>query len=440
MLLRKAVLIRALLFSFVVLSMVLSGAVAAPNAAAPQQVQTVQSLEDTLFATRYDQESVDNRVGRLEETVFGQRQTTGSLDSRIVKLKSALSPNALGPLSPLAKSTPTIKPVDNKATAKGTEKPVVTMPQSVASGVDVANNTVTNTNKVKPRPIQQIKQPIMPSNMSPTAGETDYPTVTQMEQKVLGKTFTQEDITQRLNRLEKEVFKLPQSGALADRVDNLRLVVLGDTGNALPSVASYSTGGNGGYYPQPGPAQTYVPPQSNTTYYTLPPNQGGNTTNYGYNGGYGNANGYPGTQVANNAAPAYGGGQQYYGQQPAPANYQPQNYPNANSYPAGYQPGAYAAGTGNGQVSPDLIAAMSEVEKEVLGHTYPSEPINARLDRVENKVFHTTSPDLDPQERMQRVIAVASAGGAPTTPTAKAKSTFQTLLPIILTILPLILL
>jgi hypothetical protein len=70
-----------------------------------QQVQSVQTLEDTLFAVHYDHDTLDARVGRLETTVFGQPQT-GALDARISKLQSVLSPSALGPLSPVAKAAP----------------------------------------------------------------------------------------------------------------------------------------------------------------------------------------------------------------------------------------------------------------------------------------------------------------------------------------------
>jgi hypothetical protein len=83
---------------------------------------------------------------------------------------------------------------------------------------------------------------------------------------------------------------------------------------------------------------------------------------------------------------------------------------------------------------------MEEIEKEVLGSTYPTEPLTTRLDRLETKIFKSTSPEMSPEDRMQRVIAVASAGGAPQSASSKAKSTLQVLLPIILTILPIILL
>lgn len=405
------------------LSMATALMVSVPTMAAPTQwsTQAVQTLENTLFALQYDQEPLDSRVGRLEETVFGQRQT-GPLDVRIEKLKTALSPSTLGPLSAQPKNPVSLpKSTDNKTDNKAMASANTTTAKSFGNKVPV-NRTPAADN---------MARTALPA---PAAGESDYPTISQMELKLFGKTYLQEDITVRLARLEKDVFKVPQTGALSDRMDNLQMVVLGDTGVAAPpsTVIPYIGGSNNVGSPT-GAYSTYTPPPYGQlgNGYTPPPAYGGNLPQGGY---------YPGSQVATNNGPAYGNPPAY--RQPVPGNYQPQAYgSNSGDQQASYQPVMAAPGMGgSGQVSPDLLAAMDEVEKQVLGHTYPSEPMNNRLDRLEGKVFHATSPEMDPNERMQRVIALASAGGAPSSPQAKAKSTFQTLLPIILTILPLILL
>ncbi len=412
---------------------------ATPTMAAPVQgnTQTVQTLESTLFAVQYDQEPLEARVGRLEDTVFGQRQN-GTLEARIEKLKTALSPSTLGPLSAQPKNPlPPAKaaPKNNDNQSKGSPN------MATASGLGKKSplNRPPATSKASkgsypanfPAP---AAGPASATGPAPAAGESDYPTISQMEQKLFGKTYLQEDITMRLARLEKEVFKVPQSGALSDRMDNLQLVVLGDTGVAAPpsQVIPYIGGSNSVGSPN-GAYSSYTPPpygQLGNGY--APPNAyGPNAGQPGY---------YPGSQVATANGPTYGNPPAYG--QPVPGNYQPQSY--GQSYgdqQASYQPVMAAPGMGGGgQISPDMLAAMDEVEKQVLGHTYPSEPVNNRLDRLEGRVFHATSPEMDPNARMQRVIAVASAGGAPTSPQARAKSTFQNLLPIILTILPLILL
>lgn len=402
--LKKNFWIRVLLFCIMTLSLAVPGSWAATMTTS-QQTQAIQSLESTLFAVRYDQETSEARVIRLEEVVFGQKQT-GSLDARIGRLKSALSPKALGPLSPL--------PKQDNSSANARSAPV-NQQQTTSSSTP---KSAVNTGRLPGT--QATGQPATTkASQTPAPNETDYPTISEMERKLFNKTYTNEDITARLARLEKEVFKVPQTGTLAERSDNLRMVVLGDLGNGPPAVVSYPAGG---YVPAPGPAQSYTPPQYGNTY---PPSGNGDYSGYGGS--------YPGgPQVSSQSPP-------YYGQ---PGNYQqPPSYSSGSGdYQSSYQPGTNPTSMSNGQVSPDMLAAMDEMEKQIIGHTYPSEPITTRLDRLENKVFKTTSPELAPQERMQRVIAVASAGGAPSSPQTKAKNTFQTLLPIILTILPLLLL
>ncbi len=426
-----------LLLCIVVFLTASSVSVAATTASAnpSQQVQAVQTLEDTLFAVHYDQDTLDARVSRLEETVFGQSQAGSSLDARISKLKSALSPSALGPLSPTAKTTASAtgnssngnaNPANDSASSPvspQTPKPKNVAPPKIASGSGAARNSILQGGK----PAGSYS-----ANPAPEPGETDYPTVSQMEQKLFGKTYVHEDITLRLNRLEKDVFKTVQTGALADRVDNLRMVVLGDLGT--PATGNSMAYGNdpaaGGYnaYPQ----QSY------------PPNNYGNANGGGYQsyggGNYGSANnGYP--QPPNYGNPygdPYGGGYSGgYGGTPIASS---QSTYGGNS--GGYYPPASsgASASANGAPTPDMLAAISEVEKEVLGQTFPSEPLNTRLDRVESKVFHTTSPEMSNEDRIQRVIAVSSAGGAPESRKTKTKHAIQTLLPIILTILPLVLL
>jgi hypothetical protein len=340
---------QAILWLFILLVFMLSPAKAV-SAAAPSQAQTVQALEDALFAVHYDQEPIESRLNRLEQTVFGQPQT-GSVEARLAKIQKVLSPNSLGPLSPTAKPS------------------------------DVASTSGETTGKPAPKPVSQgtISHGSRNQSSQPVADATDYPTVTQMEQKVFGKTFQQEDITSRLARLEKQVFNVTQNGSLADRVDNLRLVVLGDVPASAPPNIAYIPGGYS--YPSGG---SQFPTSPSGTYESAPP--------------------YPGSNI------------------PYPVN------------PG--DPMAYGAGA----PTPDMIAAIGQIEKQVIGQQFPMEPFGSRLDRLETKIFHSTSPELSFEDRMQRIVAVASAGGAPESPSTQAKHVFQSLLPIILTILPLILL
>ena len=71
----------------------------------------------------------------------------------------------------------------------------------------------------------------MPEEKEPLKAESDvkYPIVDKIEQKVLKKTYGNEDIYDRLARLEKQVFKKESTGSLNERVDALRGKVLYDS-------------------------------------------------------------------------------------------------------------------------------------------------------------------------------------------------------------------
>ncbi|HEY9686590.1 MAG TPA: hypothetical protein V6C52_06405 [Coleofasciculaceae cyanobacterium] len=405
------------------LVLMLSGVVHAAIMTPAQETQAIQNLEDTLLATRYDQEALDARLGRLEGIVFGEAQGSLSPEARISRLQTALSPKTLGALSPMSKPAPastanSATPQANRNTMAKTSA-VQPSPQSGPWNSQAGRNS--SNSLANPASYMQPMQ----QSAKPVPGETDYPTVSRMEEKVLGRNYVQEDITRRLERLEKQVFKTVQNGPLADRVDNLKLMVLGDTGNTQATATQPYQQSYG--YPQPAyPArgaanQTYTQVPSGQAYAAAP----NDFSNYSRSTGSNYGNAYTGTPISNT--------QTDYGQ-PQPGVYQP-----TQTAPYGQDPNDSAYGAG-GQPTPDMLAAMNEVEKQVLGHTYPSEPMDTRLGRLETKIFKTTSPEMSSDDRMQRVIAVSSAGGAPQTTGTKVKNTAQILLPIILTILPMLLL
>jgi hypothetical protein len=336
-----------------------AGAAVASNAKNPLPV--IQALEDSLYDARYDDESLDARLSRIEITVFGKASNGQPVEKRLSRLGDILaSQKPLAPASDAAGSGALSRVSSGGGAAKKPVNPSAPSQTVVAS----------------PRP---------------AAGENDYPAVGLMERKLFNRSYEQEDITVRLNRLDGQVFHAPQTGELADRVDRLRDVVLGDNPNSdesplaganTPRDTFPSSGANG--YPYHAPPQQWTPPSS--------------TDNSG------RGSGFPG------------------GSYPAPAG------------------GDYSSGGNAAENAPDLNAAVTQIEKQVLGHTYPAEPLNTRLDRLEQKVFKATSPDLPASDRVQRIVAVASAGGAPSSPHEKAKRGFYTMLPIILMILPLVLL
>lgn len=59
----------------------------------------------------------------------------------------------------------------------------------------------------------------------------DYPVVTQIETKVLGKNYQEEDIYKRLSRIETALFGAVSQKSLSDRVDDLSKAVIGSNNN-----------------------------------------------------------------------------------------------------------------------------------------------------------------------------------------------------------------
>lgn len=340
------------------------------------QMKAVQTMEEALLGSRFEQESLDARLSRIETLLFGQADSTKSIAVRLEKLQQVLNK---GDLDPLAK--------------KVVLPPLAQKPASSVTPAKTASKSV----------------PVAPPNEQGTAkpavkDATDYPTVTQMEQKLFGKTYVGETLEARLSRLDKHVYGMEQKTDLSGRVDNLRMLVLGDVpppglsqGPPIASSGAYSMPYGGG-----------APP----SYIHIPPN---------------NSLSNPG----NNPMMTSG--------IPSPTDIpgmMPGQYPSTSMNPMGGVSYPY-----NGvAATPDQMAAMDEIEKQVLGTTYPADSLSNRLDRVETRVFNATAPEMTPDDRIQRVIAVASAGGAPQNPKQRAKSTMQVVLPFILTILPLLLL
>jgi hypothetical protein len=82
--------------------------------------------------------------------------------------------------------------------------------------------------------------------------------------------------------------------------------------------------------------------------------------------------------------------------------------------------------------------ALNRIEKELFKATYPQEPISARLDRIEVKVFQQKSPNTrSDAERFQRLLSVADVGAYKPTRWWD-NNTVKQLVPILIMLLPLL--
>jgi hypothetical protein len=89
-----------------------------------------------------------------------------------------------------------------------------------------------------------------------------------------------------------------------------------------------------------------------------------------------------------------------------------------------------------------MLSSLDRVEKDVLHKTYPQDSVDARLSRLEVKLFNTPAPSTMPaNDRLQRIISVAMAQNGGSGPGARSKipGVIQVLLPLMIFLLPLVL-
>ncbi len=170
-------------------------------------------MEQQLFTRTYPADSVDARLGRIESTVFGASKNDQPQAQRL---------QDLGQFFQFPQQAP--------ATA---QRPAPSAPPSYQQ--TPAPDVVT----------YQPNQPVAPNTTSVSGSESEYPSVLAMEQRLFSKTYPTEPIESRLARIENRVLGSTQAGSLQERTDQLRLMVLGDTGSggseAMANDNSYSS-------------------------------------------------------------------------------------------------------------------------------------------------------------------------------------------------------
>ena len=135
-------------------------------------------LEKQLLSTAYEKDPLPRRVERLEKLVFGEVRT-GPIEERIVELTTTVPP---------AKA-----PADAQ-TEEGEQE------QAQDQGQDQADSQEEATEK--------------------------YPRVTALEEAVLGKTYTHDDLSDRLARMEEKLYgKVEKDEDLGDRTDKIQAYV-----------------------------------------------------------------------------------------------------------------------------------------------------------------------------------------------------------------------
>lgn len=139
----------------------------------------VTAVEQRLFGTKFQGESIEKRLNRVETNVFGLK-SNATTTVRITKL------------------------------------------QTVFGQINIPSKPA---NKVQVKPVSKTNTPKKPQIEDSTV---KYAIVDEMEKKVLNRTFTKDNIYRRLTRLETVVFSRSVDAPLSDRVERLKLSIYGN--------------------------------------------------------------------------------------------------------------------------------------------------------------------------------------------------------------------
>jgi hypothetical protein len=206
---RRSILISMFCCSLISLSSYLAAPTLAANTGSDADVvmtSEVVSLENKFFNHPFAQETLAARVERLEKMVFGEART-GSMQDRIIAMTATvLNPSIDAPEKPATDAT-AVKPAELQA-----------LPTPALQSIPVEQPKVAAAAE-QPKVIAAAEQPKVT-----VAAEApmDYPRVTQLEQQMLGKTFVNESVSQRLVRLENKAFgAVSSSDDLSSRTDAL---------------------------------------------------------------------------------------------------------------------------------------------------------------------------------------------------------------------------
>ena len=92
-------------------------------------------------------------------------------------------------------------------------------------------------------------------------------------------------------------------------------------------------------------------------------------------------------------------------------------------------------------IDADMAGAVTNLEQKLFGQTYPAEPLEGRLSRLEVKLFNQPAPEgTSIEQRFDRLVTVAATDQKINEPSALQSGGFwRTALPVILMLLPLLL-
>jgi len=269
-----------------------------------------------LFCPIAKADSLDSKLKEIEKNYYGY-SLNGNIESRLSNLEKSLYGH------------------NNKGLSKNRiEKLYNDLNIGIATGNASAIQTTDTTNKI--------------NDIGPKADAgIKYPVVDKLEQKVFKTTYPNEDIYNRLSRLEKQTFKKESTLSLNERVDALRGRILGGEKIATTEINPYTE---------------EIILENGKKYYGM--DSDSNNSNYNYYS-YENSKNRVQKVLSENNNNDF-------------SSASSQNYD------------------------------LDILEKQLFGKRFTEESPSQRLTRLENKVFERTFSDGD-DSRIQRLLAVTTA-------------------------------
>ncbi|HEY9775576.1 MAG TPA: hypothetical protein V6C81_17555 [Planktothrix sp.] len=358
---------------------------------------SLERLEQKFFQHTYSKDTQDQRIERIEKMVFGEAKT-GPDDQRLANLTKMVPENDAADDAPpppagstTADSTPEQSAPSVPASPKSQAKKTASKPAATKSPSKPAEN------------YEEADKPTAPPG-------TNYPAVNAIEQKVLGRQYTNDGIETRLSRLETKVFGKPsQSTDLSDRVDALKE-------RSGIDIAARPPGG-GSEWMEDDDDDITVPPSR-----SMPPRRSsappvasssGDGQDWGRNikNDINNFGSHGSSAIRNGAGGNWA---------PSPDEEDPEFDNPPPQRMASRSPSA----AGSTKVAPDGMGLTQQVallEKSVLGKTYLNDNLPTRISRLESQVFPAdktlaakTLPD-----RVHKLVAIIGIAAPPAAPSRK---------------------
>jgi len=322
------------------------------------ETASVVKLENKLFDHSYDKDTAEHRLERLEQSIFGESKT-GAFGDRVTVLLQALPNLDTPPSKTETASSSSAQPGRHRkksAEEEAQKSPSAEPPSASGDAMDMAGN---------------------------------YPAVSAIEKKILGKVYESDPVGQRLARLETQVFgKASGSTDMSDRVDRLKQKTGIDVTKQPPPGSDWSEDDD-----MFGIAPQKTANRSDT--YSQRDLDAPDNSSMG--GSYG------GSSLGDLAR---------LGSIPSPQS--------SRSGVGTHTADPYASAMG-------LNQQVTALELEIFGKSYARDPLPARLNRLESTVFPHQQPSTNQPlpDRVQHLLAVIPLSGQQMSQKTRTRSTID---------------